>query len=591
MQTINKRQASKGSTEQSIPTDSVADQLILGNCCLREKRWQAATQAYAAVLRAQPLISLPIAHLLEVSRDEYVRSRFIALRDQPNTASLVEVIDSGIGRLTESPANTEGQPKISKLIIPEKLCNPGDWAWQQVAARPADGVILQGTSMPLVLIGLIYKVLWGSTVLVEESAQAKDKDHPSPEAADQGAATTAQAQRGVSIDDVKKQGNGLPDPRQPHDGLWLQLAIELITRFDGQRQSVNPNQWQKVLEGQRRPVDGAQLTCLEAMAPALASPLMAARFWRWNQERINWPELQVMQRSANLVSIVIPVYGDPGELDACLNSLREAQNEWEWEAIAVMNDTTEASRNVLMKHHNCDARIRAVWPGENVQFALGCNLGFAASRGRWLVLLNNDCRVRSGWLKGLIKPLLDDAVAATQPRLVKPDRTVQSLGVVFHEGQTLGYPLYAGLPADLACVQRPHRLQALTGACLAMRAHDFASVEGLDCRYINSQEDIDLCLRLMKRSGRRYCLSCETSEVIHSEAQAPGRFTHSTWSRHQFVLRWSGRIRADDQLIYSNDNMIVDSFKPDKHEFEQKGIGAGRAVVRTRPRTQQALRR
>ena len=74
---------------------------------------------------------------------------------------------------------------------------------------------------------------------------------------------------------------------------------------------------------------------------------------------------------------------------------------------------------------------KAVWPGENVQFALGCNLGFAASCGERVVFLNNDCRVQAGWLEALLAPLADPAVAAVQPRLLKPDGAVQCLGVVF----------------------------------------------------------------------------------------------------------------------------------------------------------------
>jgi len=94
------------------------------------------------------------------------------------------------------------------------------------------------------------------------------------------------------------------------------------------------------------------------------------------------------------------------------------------------------SEALLAKHQQADARIRAVWPGENVQFALGCNLGFAASAGAQVVFLNNDCRVQSGWLEALLAPLADPEVAAVQPRLLKPDGTVQCLGVVFREGQT-----------------------------------------------------------------------------------------------------------------------------------------------------------
>jgi GT2 family glycosyltransferase len=579
MQNINRSEALQETTDQSKSGDCIVSQLILGNRWQQEERWQDAIKAYAAAVQANPLISLPVAHLLEVTRNGYLRERSMLLRDQPDAAKLVAVFDPCRGQMKHSPTSRKQMHQPTTLVLPSSSDDFAGWAWQQVVSEPADGVVLLGASMPLVLAGLFYKLIWGAVVLIGRSTEEVNA-----EAICMEEESTARALKAITIDQLKLEGNGLPDPQQLDHEQWMQLANDLITRFDGTLQTERWGQWQKALRQPRRPMDGAQLNCLEALAPALASPLMAARFWRWNQERIDWTELRSKTWNSSLVSIVIPVYGDSQELDACLLSLREADSKWEWEVIAVMNDATEQSKNVLAKHSVCDARIRGVWPGENLQFALGCNLGFAASRGRWLVLLNNDCRVRSGWLDGLVQPLQDDAVAATQPRLIKPNGTVQSLGVVFHEGQTLGYPLYAGLPVHLSCVQRSHRLQALTGACLAVRAQDFATVQGLDCRYINSQEDVDLCLRLLQIEGRRYCLSCHESEVVHSEGRAPGRYGHSAWSRHQFVRRWAERIAADDQRIYEADGIAIDTFKLDRPEFEREGISAGRAVFKTSPR-------
>jgi|694.fasta_scaffold03020_23 GT2 family glycosyltransferase len=583
MQNINRDGGAQDPTTQTQSGDPRVSELILGNRWQQEERWQDAIQAYAAALRATPLIGLPVVYLLEVTQRRYLRERSLLLRKEPDAARLVAVIDKGMDTKGTTSHNPYGKHQTNQLIMPRGTSDLAGWTWQQVVSMPADGVVLQGISMPLVLAGLFYKLIWGSAVWVTESTA---DDHREPLHENRGSPgeeaneeASQQSLTAITIDQLKRKRGGIPDPQNLQQIEWLQLALELATRFDGRLPSTNHEQWPNIQRQPRRPVDGNQLTSLEALAPALASPLMAARFWRWSQERINWAELQSKRRDTELVSIVIPVYGDPRELDACLFSLREAECKWQWEVIAVMNDASDESIKVLTSHQMVDTRIRSVWPGENVQFALGCNLGFAASRGRWIVLLNNDCRVSNGWLDGLIHPLENEDVAATQPRLLKPDGTVQSLGVVFKEGQTLGYPLYAGLPMHLPCVQAAHKLKALTGACLAMRAQDYASVQGLDCRYINSQEDIDLCLRLLKIRGRRYCLSSQDSEVVHGEGRAPGRYSHSIWSRHQFALRWAKRIEADDQSVYNNDGTVVNTFKRDKPELEREGIGAGRAVV------------
>lgn len=307
-----------------------------------------------------------------------------------------------------------------------------------------------------------------------------------------------------------------------------------------------------------QPADGRMINALESLHHPISSPLMAHRYRQWSERRIDWQALQQLERDPELVSIVVPVYGDPAELNGCLESVRQGPSSRHWELIAAMNDDAADSRAVPERHAQADGRIRAVWPGENAQFALGCNLGFAASRGEQLLFLNNDCRIQAGWLDALMAPLSDPAVAAVQPRLLKPDGTVQCLGVVFRKGQALSEALYAGLDGGIACTNKEHRLQAGTSACLAIRAADFAAVQGFDAGFINSQEDVDLCLCVLRLPKRQCCVSTPVSSVVHSESEAPGRFQHTRWSRLQYGLRWRGELQADAAAFNAADGIAID---------------------------------
>ncbi len=53
-------------------------------------------------------------------------------------------------------------------------------------------------------------------------------------------------------------------------------------------------------------------------------------------------------------------------------------------------------------------RIRAVLSTDNLGFSGGNNLGFRASRGQYIVLLNNDTVVTPGWLGRLVRHLEED---------------------------------------------------------------------------------------------------------------------------------------------------------------------------------------
>jgi GT2 family glycosyltransferase len=516
-------------------------------------------------LLQNPEAGLSIARTLNRKRDDYLLLRQRAIRDGHQKVRIIIIGEDPEKAAQEKMAASAGHQEevdINELIIPPDLKDTVRWVMQEIANSPADCVLLQGVSMPLVAAGMLYKLVWGAAVFSKKtSAQNNPRG------------------TGLSINEIKTQLGRLPDTDNLEAEPWRCLALNCHERFDGRTGWQKRKSWRTIALEARLPIDGAQLNSLEALAPPISSPLMAARFCTKCESSIDWTALSTMRRRQQCASIVIPVYGESTETDNCLRSVREAKNTLQWEIIAVMNDESTANCMVVNKHKAEDRRVRLVWPGENLQFALGCNLGFSISTGTWLVVLNNDCQVKSGWLDALIAPLKTPRIAATQPRLLKPDGSVQSLGVVFSQSQTLGYPLYAGQPSTLDCTLKTHELQALTGACLAVRAKDFAYIRGFDCRYINSQEDIDLCLRLLQLPEREACLSLGSTDVLHGESRAPGRFSHSRWSRHQFVRRWANRIESDDEKIYLEDNVIIKGFTPDHLDLEYAGIGAGRPRI------------
>lgn len=172
---------------------------------------------------------------------------------------------------------------------------------------------------------------------------------------------------------------------------------------------------------------------------------------------------------------------------------------------------------------------------------------------------------------------------AVQPRLLFPDGTVQCAGVVFSEHQSLGYPLYVGLTGDSPAVLHSRDLQAVTGACLAVRAPDFARCRGFDPVFVNGQEDVDLCLRLTSEP-LKVCRYEPASTVYHHEARTPGRFENSRRNRQTFIDRWRGRIRADDFSHYASDGFDVTGYDRDDETNERLGVAVYRPrLVSRRP--------
>ncbi len=561
----------------------------------RAGHWEAAIRASGLGLWEQPLLGMHFAAGLERSCQAHRRRRRLQhARGEAPVAVLVVRTASDPATLARAATRRRIHAGLGHRVSDLVVDPAGDVVaalWPRCLERPADLVHLCDATLPSVVCGLLSKLFWEAVVVA---------------AVDDRETCTGRPRATLGLETLKRTWHGLPAPTDLLDPLWTGLAVPLCRGFDhrlvpdpavqqrlGGRLLAEPGDGADLeafcrelgdgLTDPRQnpvPLAGDQLNVLESLAPAVASPLMAHRFQRWNERLQARARRACAPRDPQLATIVIPVYGDPRELDQCLASVRAAEGRSPWQVMAVMNDATAATRRVLERHRTEDPRIQAVWPGENTQFALACNLGAIAGQGGLIVLLNNDCRVSAGWLDALVAPLQDPAIAAVQPRLVKPGGRVQCLGVVFSCEQTLGYPLYAGLPATLACTHREHRLQALTGACLAFRFCDFLQVGGLDCRYINSQEDVDLCLRLLRLPERRHCLSTAAVTVVHGEGRAPGRFGHNRWSRHRFVERWRGRIQADDRTIYREDGVEYVGHRPDIDAAERQGIGAGRAILK-----------
>jgi GT2 family glycosyltransferase len=249
-------------------------------------------------------------------------------------------------------------------------------------------------------------------------------------------------------------------------------------------------------------------------------------------------------------SIVLPVYGRATLTRRCLDALLgELPDECD---LTVVDDASpDATPALLASYGNA---IRVVTLAANVGFARACNEGAAVAAHDTLVFLNNDTEPLSGWLRALTGYAREHPAAAiVGAKLLHPGGTVQHAGVAI--GQD-GYPhnLYAGLPADHPAVNRSRRLQAVTGACMLVRRDAFERVGGFDPAYVNSLEDVDLCLRIGETGGEVHY--CHEAVLTHLESASRGRDDHFELSVARWRERWREHTRRDDLSIYTEDGLL-----------------------------------
>lgn len=175
-------------------------------------------------------------------------------------------------------------------------------------------------------------------------------------------------------------------------------------------------------------------------------------------------------------------------------------------------------------------------------FAAANNAAVAAHPAAAYLLLNNDVLLERGAIAEMLAALrATPALGICGSRLLFPDGTIQHCGVVF--GDEAGpYHVARGRPAHTV-PRRDRECQAVTGACLLVRAAVWAELGGLATDYPFGLEDVDFCLRARQRGWRVRC--CGGSESLHFESMTPGRVARDVASRAHFAAQWRGRYSID----------------------------------------------
>lgn len=192
------------------------------------------------------------------------------------------------------------------------------------------------------------------------------------------------------------------------------------------------------------------------------------------------------------------------------------------DSISVVIPTIYANPILLARARNgvyATGATLVVADDPNASFAENCNTGAQYAPGEILVFLNDDTEPQDGWLGALCRPFDDPRVGITGARLTYPDGRIQHAGVYLDSPGGV-------LTAHNVLTDEPSReVEAVTGACMAVRREAWTQLGGFDVGYINGYEDVDLCLRARAEGWQVWY--CADAHVIHHESQSgPARWTH-----------------------------------------------------------------
>jgi GT2 family glycosyltransferase len=258
------------------------------------------------------------------------------------------------------------------------------------------------------------------------------------------------------------------------------------------------------------------------------------------------------------VTFVIVSWNVRDLLRQCIDSILRAQDGLRVQIVVVDNASTDGTSQMVREVF---PDVELVASERNLGFASGNNVGLRRARGRYVFFLNPDTLVQEDTV-GRLASFLDrhperDLIG---PRLTSPDGSVQGVcarrlptllqvlvdALYLHQVPLFGSRAVRRLitPYDL---EENQAVEAISGAAMFIRRKVAEELNGFDERYLHTGEDMDLCLRLQRRSSTPFYVA--DAVVVHlsgqSSAQAVVRTgTMSVLSMERYFERSHGRLQA-----------------------------------------------
>ncbi|KJR40985.1 glycosyl transferase family protein [Candidatus Magnetoovum chiemensis] len=273
------------------------------------------------------------------------------------------------------------------------------------------------------------------------------------------------------------------------------------------------------------------------------------------------------------VSIVIPVFNKAAYTYKCLKSIIANTTINDYEVIVVNNASKDNTLDMLSRIKN----VRIVNNQENMGFVDACNRGAAASKGKYLVFLNNDTEVRYKWLEALIDVCKGDKrVGIVGSKLIYPDGRLQEAGgIIFSDGNGYNFGRYDDPNKPEYCYVK--EVDYCSGASILIPKTLFEHLGGFDTRFAPAYyEDTDISFSV--RSLGYKVVFQPASQVIHHEGITAGTDTSSGFkafqniNRTKFLQKWSETLktqyRSPDELFLAKDRcagkriLIVNNYIP-----------------------------
>lgn len=247
------------------------------------------------------------------------------------------------------------------------------------------------------------------------------------------------------------------------------------------------------------------------------------------------------------VSIIIVNWNGKNHLKNCLRSLAKLKYK-KTEIIIVDNGSTDGSREYITTRY---PKIQLIKNSSNLGFSQANNQGIKKASGEYVLLLNNDTKVRNDFLATLVKKISSDPLlGAVQPKILhweKPGQLDSIGSFLTHTGFLFHYGFEA---MDSKILDKEIELFSGKGSCLLFKKKVLDKIGYFNEDFFAYFEETDLCWRLWLAG---YHLLYIPKAVIY----------HKTWGTtkklpQSFIVFHSFRNRISSLIInLSLSNLLI----------------------------------
>ncbi len=228
-----------------------------------------------------------------------------------------------------------------------------------------------------------------------------------------------------------------------------------------------------------------------------------------------------------------------------------AQTHKDLEVIAVLNDSTDGTKEILQSQY---PKVKIIEPGRNLFFAAGMNLGIENSTGEFIQLVNDDLILEPNYIEELLKAFNDPEVASATGKILRYDfARNQKTKIIDTVGITLSQ---SGRARDIGQLEEDHGqfdqqtdVFGVSGAGPMYRKSALEHVkyrnDYFDEDFVMYWEDVDLAWRLANDGFKSRYVPSAVAYHGRTAGQSKGGYLHLfKFIKHhkklnRQVLRWN----------------------------------------------------